>query len=259
MSIHSSLDRESLQNVLANAYEVQESQMDPQSLSSVLEIQQLITSANLAIEAAAQLIADRTRSVANADGVAIGLMKDGNLVYRAGSGMSATNIGRRVSATFAGSTSNGIVREILRVENALTDKRMKASVCRQFGSDALLILLIHHEGAAAGVMEVHFCRPHGFEDREVRTYRLLAGLICEALANQSAGAKTIAAQVSKRPAGIEQITFQMKNGESSLSESQPSLPMMDPGLESFAADALPIAVQRPGAAASILQPIKSGS
>src|SRR5579864_4531041 len=94
MSTHATLDRESFQKLLASIFAVQESRVDIQSLSAVVEIQQSITAGDLPVDGAIQLIADCTRNVANATGVAIGLLKGDHLVYRAGSGSAARYTGR---------------------------------------------------------------------------------------------------------------------------------------------------------------------
>jgi hypothetical protein len=108
-----------------------------------------------------------------------------------------------VTATLIVSAGTGTGHEILRVENAETDKRMEAAICRQFGDKSLLIL-VSHDRAPAGVLEVHFGEAHGFHDREVRTYRLMAGLVAEAISRADeqpgppAGAATMNAQRVKR-------------------------------------------------------------
>jgi len=71
--------------------------------------------------------------------------------------------------------------EILRVENAEVDQRIEAAVCRQFRAKSLLILPVFRGQALAGVLHVLFDEPHVFEDQEMRTYRILAGLLSEAL------------------------------------------------------------------------------
>ena len=75
MSSQSSLDQESFQQLLAAALAVQESRMDTQSLSAVIHIQRLIESADLDLDRVIHLIADHTRKVADAAGVAIGLLE----------------------------------------------------------------------------------------------------------------------------------------------------------------------------------------
>ena len=151
--------------------------MDSESLSAILEVHRLVTRGELGVDGAMHLIVDSARDVANAAGVAIGLLEGDQLIYRAGSGCSAACIGSRVTASLTVAANTKANREILRVENAQTDTRIEAAICRQFGAKSLLILPIYHHRALAGVFEVLFSEAHSFQDREVRTYRLMAGLI----------------------------------------------------------------------------------
>ncbi len=182
MFIYSSLDRNALQKLLANAFAVQQSQMDKQQwLSAIVEVQGLIGRRELDVDGTMQLIVDRAQNVANATGGAIALFKGHQLVYRAGSGSAADYVGRHVMATLSVPADITGGREILRVEDAETDTRIQAEICRQFGAKSLLILLIYHEQSVAGVLEVFFSEAHAFQDSEVRAYRLMAGLIGEAM------------------------------------------------------------------------------
>src|SRR6266404_3840246 len=203
---YSSLDRGSFQRLLANAFAVQESQVDNQSLSAINEVQRLIGKGELDVDGAIRSIADCARNVANATGVAIGLLKGDQLVYRAGSGGATTYIGRRVMATLTVPADIVASREILRVENAQTDPRIEAAICRQFGAKSLIMLLIYHNHTAAGVLEIFFSEGHAFQNREVRTYLLMAGLIGEAMSHaaQLEEKKNLTAEVPTTPHAIEQ-------------------------------------------------------
>ena len=181
MFIYSSLDRNALQKLFANAFAVQQSQMDKQWLSAIVEVQGLISRRELDVDGTMQLIVDRAQTVAHATGVAIALFQGHQLVYRAGSGSAADYVGRHVMATLSVPADTTGGREILRVEDAETDTRIQAEICRQFGAKSLLILLIYHEQSVAGVLEVFFSEAHAFQDCEVRAYRLMAGLIGEAM------------------------------------------------------------------------------
>src|SRR6202521_5243191 len=185
MFIYSSLDRTALQKLLANAFAVQQSQMDKQWLSAIVEVQGLIARRQLDVDGTMQLIVDRAQAVANAAGVAIALFKGHQLVYRAGSGSAADYVGRHVMATLSVPADTTGGREILRVEDAETDTRIQAEICRQFGAKSLLILLIYHQQSVAGVLEVFFSDAHAFQDCEVRAYRLMAGLIGEAMSQST--------------------------------------------------------------------------
>src|SRR5438309_9539863 len=185
MNTHFTLDRESLQNLLARASLAQE-YLDSQkatcpavdrlpkpaigeqpketipveyiqSLSAIAAVQQSIATDSVEVDGAMALIADQARNVANASGVAIGLLEGDNLVYRAGSGGAAAYIGRYVKAALSVARASG---EILRVENTQTDARIEAAICRQFGAKALLIVPICRGRAVVGAIEILFSDAH---------------------------------------------------------------------------------------------------
>jgi GAF domain-containing protein len=218
MNTHFTLDRESFQNLLARASLAQEYldseretrpavDLPPkpaieqpkrtipvdyiQSLSAIAAIQRSIATDDVDVDGAMALIADQARNVANANGIVIGLLEGDNLVYRAGSGIAATYIGRHVKATLSVSRANG---EILRVENTQTDARIEAAICRQFGSKALLIVPICRGRTVAGTIEILFYDAHAFQDREVRTYQLMAGLVAEAISRAAELKQPLAAE-----------------------------------------------------------------
>ena len=208
-SAASAVDREFLHKVLENAYEVQQSHIDAKSLAAIVETQQLIAAGRMDPDGTMRRLADCARQVSNATGVAIGLLEGDQLVYRAGNGTAATYVGRRVAATLVASQALHRPREILRVENVETSKSVEAAVCRQFGAQALLILPVYQGSATVGVMEVHFSEAHGFMEHEVRTYRLMAGLVGEAL-TRAAGGEVLENPLGAVSPAIEHLAFQIK-------------------------------------------------
>ena len=180
MSAHNSFDRESFQSLLANAFSVQQSGMAPESLSAIIQIQRLIATGGVDADDALHLIADRARNVANATGVAIALLQGNQLVHHAGIGSASKNVGSHLTAVLSASAQDHPRREILRVEDAQTDSRIEAEVCRQFDALALLMLPIYRDYRVVGVLEVLFSEPHAFGDSEVRTYQLMATLAGDA-------------------------------------------------------------------------------
>ena len=155
--------------------------MDAESLTAIVELQRAVATGEADVDRAMDLIAVHARNVANATGIAIGLLKGDQLVYRAGSGSGVTYVGQHVMATLCVARHNVASGEILRVENAQTDRRIEAAICRQFGAHSLLILPIYHDGTMAGVLDVLFDEAHAFQHREVLTYRLMAALVGEAM------------------------------------------------------------------------------
>jgi putative methionine-R-sulfoxide reductase with GAF domain len=180
MSTRDRVDRESFQSLLANAFSVQQSGMTPQSLTSIIEIQRTISNDDIAIDSALRLIADRAQSVAKASGIGIALLEANQLVHRAGIGSASQLVGSQLAAVFSATVSGHPRREILRVENASTDSRIEADICRQFDAQALLMVPIYREGSVIGVLEILFSQPHRFIEAEVRSYQLMATLAGDA-------------------------------------------------------------------------------
>lgn len=177
MSARPGLERESFQKLLASAYAVQESQMDPVSLSTMVEIDRAIRSRDLAAGEVLPLIAEQTLSVTGACGVAIALLERDHLVYRATSGGMGAYLGRQMVAVLGVPVDNSSQREVLRVENAQSDPRIEAEVARQFGAEALLILPFYRDRKLAGVLQIHYTKAHVFVDRELRFSRFITRLI----------------------------------------------------------------------------------
>jgi GAF domain len=211
MSVRYNLDRESFQSLLASAFAVQESGINAQSRSALAEVQRLIATAP-DVDQALHLIAEGARKVAHATGIAIALLKADQLVHRAGSGSAANYVGREIKAVLSVSVRSKAHSEILRVEDAQTDPRIEAAICRQFGARSLLILPIYREQTVAGAFEVLFSEAHTFEDREVRMYRLLAGLIEKAMLRARAPSpkRSDAADPTPVPRAIQQTTSEIR-------------------------------------------------
>jgi GAF domain len=251
MSSRPTLDRESFQQLLANAFAVQQSRVDRQSLSAIVELQGLIAKGELDAAGVMHLIVDRARNVAHATGVAIGLLKGNRLVYQAGSGGASTFIGRHAMASLTVSADIQASREMLRVENAETDTRIEAAICRQFGAKSLLILLIFNDRNVAGLLEVFFSEPHAFQDHEVRAYRLMAGLIEEAIsrAAQPQREKTVTAELPANPHAVEQISQKKKfpNGAGPVAVSASKHPAYQHGAAALAGPTEVAALRRPAA------------
>lgn len=217
MSSHSSLDPESFQNLLADAYVVQESGIDTRSLSAVLELQGLMAESELDVDRAMPLMAERARNVAQATGVAIAILQGDQLVYRAGSGSSAAYVGRRVTAILSVSRHTKSKAEILRVENAQRDGRIEAAICRQFGAESLLILPVYDNRNLVGVLEVIFSDAHSFQEQEVRTYRVMASLLGEAIGR---AAQPQTQKAVTEPSAIQPVLASIA--------PQPGIPKMEP-------------------------------
>lgn len=228
------MDPDSLQTFLANAFVVQESGLERRSLTALVEIQSFFARQGSDLSRGMQLIADHALRVAGASGVSLGLLRLHELVYLAGSGTAAKDVGRRVPAVLSASAEEQTKREILRVENAAIDPRIQAEICRQFGAMSLLMLPIYKKHELAGVLQVLFEAPHAFEEHEVRVYRLMVGALEEAMLR--------AAQPGQAPASY--IVHSAESAEATVSTAH-SLAAASGAINRVVPDGLDTASLRP--------------
>jgi len=230
------IDRQSFQTFLENAFAVQQSGLDLASLAAIIEIQRFTASEAFDLDRAMQMIADSALNVARASGSAIALLEEHELVCRAGSGTAAQEIGRHVAAVMSASPPADMRREILRVENAHSDTRIEAEICRQFGAMSLLMLPIYKNNDLAGVLQVLFADPHTFRAGEVRAYRLMIGALEDGMLRLQRRveerALTVREPVSQTPFDLPQNLQSVENtaramaavaeaGRQSLAQPQP--------------------------------------
>lgn len=221
MSTDPSVDPVSFEKFLSSVFAVQNSGLDTQSISALVELRRSIVTAEPDLDQAMHMVAGHAQAVADATGVAVAQLIGNQLVYRAGSGSGEAYIGRKVTAVLSGSPSNDERTEILRVENAQADSRIEAEVCRLYGADALLIVPVYRRHAVAGVVEIFFNEQHTFDPQEVLTYRIMARLLEEAMSAdaQRAPGKPAAAQLKSSPDIVEPIAIPVNNWDSGYATS----------------------------------------
>ena len=186
------LDAGSFQQLLAAAYVVQAHndrlagrKRKPDAtniLAEIAETQRLIQSQQLDLDAATKLIAERLQKVTNASGVAVGMVDGDLLAYRAATGSAAGETGSRVafdSCLAADCLRNG---QILQCPNVKKNSLPSAELCRERGVKSLIAAPVYHEGRVAGVLELRFAKASSFQEHDIRTSQLMAGLVTEAIA-----------------------------------------------------------------------------
>ena len=261
MSARANFNRESFQKLLADAFAVQESGIDSQSLLSLVELEKSNAMRERDVDQVLHLIAEDVCKVANATGAAIALFTGDQLFYRAASGSAATYVGKPGRAVLSASAHGKGRNEILRVEDAETDTRIQADVCRQFGARSLLILPIYRKDSVAGVVEVLFNDAHRFREQEVRTYRLMAGLVNEVVFshNPVAHKKAAATQPTTVPRAVAQIA-----GQTRKEARAPTLPVPANTRQiretclpiALVPEELPLLLSRPKVLTTISHPVK---
>ncbi len=216
------LDEGSFQQLLAAAYVVQvhndrfaarKRKADAgRTLSEIAETQKLIHTQQLDLRAAAKLIAERAQKITNASGVAVGIVEEDHLVYCAATGSAAGEAASRVpldSSLAANCLRNG---HILQCSNAKKDFRLPAELCRERGVKSLIAAPVYHEGRVAGVLELRFARTNSFQEHDVGTSQLMAGLVTEAIVQgaELESRRALAAERASMLDALERIKPQLE-------------------------------------------------
>ncbi|HVO79172.1 MAG TPA: GAF domain-containing protein [Terriglobales bacterium] len=216
------LDADTFQNLLAAAYVLQEdadrarprppAKDHTQTLSEIVEIQSLIHGRQLDLTAATALISERVQRIANAAGVAVGMVEGEEVAYRAGTGSAAGEAGFRIPIDESLSAHCLRTGQVLQSADAEKDPRLSVRLCRERGLKSLIALPVYHEGKVAGVLEIWFARVDSFQEHDVRTCQLLAGLIAEAIARNAeiAWKQALAAERAAMLEALEKLKPQLE-------------------------------------------------
>jgi TonB family protein len=131
-------------------------------------------SAELALEIVLNQIVEQARVATGADGAAIVLRREGEMVCRASNGPTAPALGSRLD------TSSGLSSECVktlctqRCGDVLTDTRADVEASQRLGVRSVVVMPLLHWGELLGFFELFSSRPFAFGDGDERTLEALA-------------------------------------------------------------------------------------
>jgi hypothetical protein len=183
------LDESSFQQLLAAAYTVQRHNESlpnspsrtSQVLGAIAEIQSEIRTRRLNVAEGAALVAQSILTLTSAYGVSISLVDNGFLDCVAEAGAPAKIPGSSLSSHSLVATETLKSGQIFESESSQTDLRLDLELCRNTGVGSLVAAPVLRFGEIAGLVEVRWSKPNGFSQSDLRTFRLMAGLITGAL------------------------------------------------------------------------------
>lgn len=142
-------------------------------------------STELALEIVLNEIVEQACLATGATGAAAILEREGEMVCRATSGLTAPELGSHPDR------ESGLTAECLRTgevqlcDDALNDARADAEASRNIGVRSVIILPLIQDGSVIGVLEAFSSRPAAFGDRDQRTLEALVERILKNLRRAS--------------------------------------------------------------------------
>ncbi len=175
----------------------EELQIEQKRLAAIIATQFDIATAGLSLDKVMRTVVSRTQDLTHAVGSVIELVDGDEMVYRATSGIVAGREGIRLKVN--GSLSGTCVKEgrTLICEDSETDPRVDRAACRNLGVRSMVVVPLRFEEKTVGVLKILSHRPAAFQNRDLETLQLIAGLLSSSMAYASQfEAKQAAEQVA---------------------------------------------------------------
>jgi TonB family protein len=118
-------------------------------------------------DAALEAIARHAREITAADGSAIALSHENEIVCRARAGEIAPDLGARLDSPTSFSGQCVRSNSTLVCDNSEADPRVDAEVCRQLGIRSIIASPVRQSGSAVGVIEIFSSLPRAFSAAHV--------------------------------------------------------------------------------------------
>jgi N-acetylmuramoyl-L-alanine amidase len=128
-----------------------------------------------------QLVAERAVAITGADGLAIALAENDEIVLRASAGVIKPDVGARLDRDSAFSGACFRTAEIVRCDDTEIDPRVNLHACRHLGARSMVAVPLCGRRRVIGLLEAFSAQVFGFNDSDVRGLELLAELILGAL------------------------------------------------------------------------------
>jgi N-acetylmuramoyl-L-alanine amidase len=128
-----------------------------------------------------QLVAERAVAITGADGLAIALAENTEIVLRAAAGTIRPDVGARIERDSAFSGACFRTAQVVNCDDTETDPRVNLQACRKLGARSMVAVPLCGRRRVIGLLEAFSSWPFGFNDSDIRNLSLLAELVLGAL------------------------------------------------------------------------------
>lgn len=152
-----------------------------EQLLQVINIQSEIAKLGLDLGGVMQYVVEQTLPLIDADGAAIELVEDGDMVYRAASGIAAPQLGLRlkIDASLSGLCIK--TGEVLSCFDAATDTRVDHAACNKVGLRSMLVMPLKYQGATVGVLKAVSRHVGKFQQPDITLLNMLSEVVAAAM------------------------------------------------------------------------------
>lgn len=160
-------------------------QQDSVRLNEIIKTQYLLAQAALDHDAFIALVIERMALLTRASGVVFEMVEVGEMVYRAATGSIAPYIGMRLEMQHSLSGLCIQSREVLHCNDTETDPRVNRAACRKINARSMVVAPLFNAGSPVGVLKILAAEPNAFNERDIQTLQLMAGLLGASIGHQA--------------------------------------------------------------------------
>jgi N-acetylmuramoyl-L-alanine amidase len=128
-----------------------------------------------------QLVAERALALTGADGIAIALVHEGDIICRAAAGPIAPDVGARLDPNSGFSGFCLRTRQSVRCDDAEKDPRVNHQASHRLNAKSMLTVPLCGRQKVLGLIEAFSSEAFGFSDSDLGSLKLLAELILGAM------------------------------------------------------------------------------
>jgi N-acetylmuramoyl-L-alanine amidase len=166
--------------------------------------------AQFTLDEVLQIVADRAVAITGADGLAIALAEDNEIVLRAAAGTVRPDLGARIDCDSAFSGACFRTAQIVSCDDTETDARVNRQACRRLGARSMVAVPLCGRRGRIGLLQAFSAQPFGFNDSDVRNLSLLAEWVLGALTREdedrfAESAQVAATKLEAAPSGPEAL------------------------------------------------------
>lgn len=150
-------------------------------LMAVIQLQTEVAKLGMDIAKVLDLVTDKSLTLTGADGAVIELAEESHMVYRAASGITASQLGLRLSRKSSLSGLCVATRQIMRCDDARSDPRVDAAACERVGLRSMVVVPLVHQDEVIGVLKVLSKRPSVFSEADATILGMLSEMIAASM------------------------------------------------------------------------------
>lgn len=152
-----------------------------EQLIQVIHIQTEIAKLGLDLGGVMQYVVEQTLPLIEADGAAIELAEDGDMVYRAAAGIAGEQLGLRLKLNASLSGLGVLTGDTLFCSDSEADSRVDRAACQKVGLRSMIVIPLNHRGITVGVLKAMSAEPDKFQKPDAALLDMLSEVVAAAM------------------------------------------------------------------------------